>query len=147
MRKRKLNKKSVGFTLIELLISVSVIAILSGITFTVLNPQGLRSKSRDKQRIADLKRLQAALEMYFADNRQYPVQTSWSSVPSTLGNYLDPLPEDPSGSAYQYKSGAQGVNYCVNASMENTGTDAGYDCGQTECSGKSGGDQYCVTNP
>ena len=147
MRKRKLNKKSVGFTLIELLISVSVIAILSGITFTVLNPQGLRSKSRDKQRIADLKRLQAALEMYFADNRQYPVSTDWDPLPSTLSNYIDPIPQDPVGSGNQsYRYLSDGSSYCIAVYMENA--DSGNSCSPSACSG-AGSTQACygVANP
>jgi prepilin-type N-terminal cleavage/methylation domain-containing protein len=140
------KKDKKGFTLIELLISVSVIALLSGITFTVINPQGLRSKSRDKQRIADLKRVQAALEMYHADNRRYPLQGSFGSLPSSLSNYVDPIPSDPGSSSYRYKSGAGGSTYCLRAIMENNGS--GNSCPQSECSGAGyNSARYCVASP
>jgi len=94
-------KKKLGFTLIELMITVGIISILSGLLFTVLNPQGLRSKTRDKQRYADLKRIQSALELYYADYRTYPLAgTGWSRLNQqdfidALSPYIDPIPFDP----------------------------------------------------
>lgn len=139
-----IKTKNSGFTLIELLVVVSVIGILSGITLGVLNSSGLRSKSRDSLRKTDLKKVQTALELYFADNRGYPKSVSWATISSVLnapvvsGNYLDVLPVDPAAntgndpcggvpSAYLYKTDSPtcggspcslGSKYILTARME-----------------------------
>ena len=120
------NKK--GFTLIELLIVVLLIGVLSGIALSVINPQGIRAKARDSQRISDLKTLQVALETYFSDNRSYPVSASFTPISTGLSGplalllddpadpndpvYINILPEDPS----------QGINVPTGASC-GTGVD------------------------
>jgi len=82
------------------MITVSLIVILSAILLQVINPNALRAKTRDQQRIADLKRIQSALELYFADNRVYPtggwlVLTGSDAVSTMLASYMDTIPLDP----------------------------------------------------
>ena len=105
------SHKSKGFTLIEILISVTLVSILAGLLISVINPQGLRAKARDSQRKADLKQIQTALELYFADNRQYPSSSAtcggsncdWIQVNGTDdlatalegGDYINNVPLDP----------------------------------------------------
>ena len=112
-----------GFTLVELLVVVMLIVVLSGVVLRVINVQGIRQKSRDSQRISDLKRIQTALELYFADNRTYPATGSntWIDIgvsPNELDrelepNYLSTLPTEsqytntvtspcPSAATYRY---------------------------------------------
>lgn len=95
-------KKNRGFTLIELMIVVLIIGILSGITLGVLNSGGIRQKAKDAQRVADTKRIQTALELYFSDKRGYPKSATWASVNTALstlaGPYIDKIPTDPGGS-------------------------------------------------
>ncbi|PIS13297.1 MAG: prepilin-type cleavage/methylation domain-containing protein, partial [Candidatus Tagabacteria bacterium CG09_land_8_20_14_0_10_41_14] len=55
------NKK--GFTLIELLVVIAIIGILSSVVLASLN--SARKKARDARRVADIKQIQLALEMYF----------------------------------------------------------------------------------
>lgn len=104
-----MNKK--GFTLIELLIVVLVIGALSGILLGVVNTTGVRAKARDAQRKADLKRIQTALELYFADNRAYPDHgSSWVLAQSIAGTpaftgYMDTIPQDPTQTADSSDSG------------------------------------------
>ena len=62
------NKK--GFTLIELLVVIAIIGLLSTLAVVALN--SARSKSRDSKRVADIKQVQTALELYFADQNGYP---------------------------------------------------------------------------
>ena len=62
------NKK--GFTLIEMLIVVAIIAILSGLILTGLNRA--RMQSRDARRMADIKNIQAQLEVYYNSHNKYP---------------------------------------------------------------------------
>lgn len=69
----KSNKK--GFTLIELLVVIAIIGLLSTLAVVALN--SARQKSRDSKRVADIKQIQTALELYFADSTDgYPVNTS-----------------------------------------------------------------------
>ncbi|MFC1756149.1 type II secretion system protein [Patescibacteria group bacterium] len=102
------QKRFSGFTLIELLIVITVIGALSGILLGVINSSGIRAKARDSQRKADLKRMQTALELYFADFRSYPISDAsgtpgnWEWVnPAAAGigslepSYINPLPADP----------------------------------------------------
>ena len=62
--------KNKGFTLIELLVVISVIALLASIAIVALN--SARSESRDAKRIADIRQIASALELYFDQFDQYP---------------------------------------------------------------------------
>lgn len=55
-RNKNLNPGS-GFTLIEILIVVVIITVISGAILSLINSEGLRGKSRDAQRVADIKKL------------------------------------------------------------------------------------------
>jgi len=86
-----------GFTLIELLVVIAIIAILASIILASLNTA--RSKSRDARRVADLKQVQLALELYNNDNSKYPLQGVYgnlSGISATLvPTYISALPSDP----------------------------------------------------
>ncbi|MBU4375336.1 prepilin-type N-terminal cleavage/methylation domain-containing protein [Patescibacteria group bacterium] len=62
------NKK--GFTLVELLVVIAIIGLLSTLAVVALN--NARQKSRDARRVADIKQVQTALEMYYNDQNGYP---------------------------------------------------------------------------
>ena len=66
----KMKKK--GFTLIELLVVIAIIGLLSTLAVVALN--SAREKARDAKRIADVKQVQTALELYFNDADGYPAQ-------------------------------------------------------------------------
>ena len=68
---KKSNSK--GFTLIELLVVIAIIGLLSTLAVVALN--SARQKSRDSKRVADIKQIQTALELYFSDHNAYPIQT------------------------------------------------------------------------
>ena len=137
------NNKQKGFTLVEMIIVVVIIGILAGITITVINIPLQQRRSRDARRIADLKMVQSALELYFSDNRSYPNVISFSRVNLALndslviGGYISDLPKDPRDSAgtpsgvtcgggglggmyvYRYGSGStSGTKYVLMATME-----------------------------
>ncbi len=60
-----------GFTLIELLVVIAIIGILASVVLASLN--SARAKSRDARRIADVKQIQLALELYADSHSQtYP---------------------------------------------------------------------------
>ena len=164
-----------GFTLIELLLVVILIAVLAGALLTVINPAGLRSKSRDSQRIADLKKIQAALELYFADTRNYPIASTWEVVISSSAlatalqpAYLSVVPSDPRGASatatpctvptenrYNYRTDAIGTIYMLTSIMEVPTTNNGRECHNTSnwallgCGGSYATSDLCygVENP
>jgi len=70
MKKRFTLSKSKGFTLIELLVVIAIVGLLASIVMVGLN--SARSKSRDTKRIAELKQMMSALELYYSDNGHYP---------------------------------------------------------------------------
>jgi len=124
-----------GFTLIELLLVISIIGLLSTLATTALGTA--RQKSRDSRRVADIKQIQGALEMYFNDNSRYPFGTIGGVVQTTgsLGDashrvlssqngfntsasgvsYMAKVPSDPGGEssyAYDYES-STGSTYTI----------------------------------
>ncbi len=87
-------KTKKGFTLIELLVVIAIIGILS--TLAVVSLQNARKSARDAKRIADVKQMQTALELYFNDWQTYPAS---SSVTSTIASgtyvYMVTVPTAP----------------------------------------------------
>ncbi len=107
-------KKNKGFTLIELLVVIAIIGILASIVLASLN--SARTKSRDARRIADLKQIQIALELFFDANRSYPV----SIAELVTGGQISVEPKDPIGGSLSYAyavapagCSAAGPTYCT----------------------------------
>jgi type II secretion system protein G len=109
------GRASKGFTLIELLVVIAIIGILATIVLVSLN--SARSKARDTQRIADIKQLQTALEMYFDSNGSYPADLD----ALVTGGQMPAKPVDPStGIVYGYaRCGTNNTDYTVAADLEN----------------------------
>ena len=109
------NHKDKGFTLIELLLVIVVISVLAGVMLSVINVNVIRGRARDSQRKADIGKLQAALELYYATNRTYPPSSSWIKVlggtgdssdsltnllaPAAGARFINEVPSDPLGDA------------------------------------------------
>ncbi|HKK54015.1 MAG TPA: type II secretion system protein [Patescibacteria group bacterium] len=91
------NKNKKGFTLIELLVVIAIIGLLSTLAIVALN--SARQKSRDAKRVADIKQIQTALEIYYNDNFEYPANVeSGSSIGTTTGAgviYMTGVPTAP----------------------------------------------------
>lgn len=81
-----MQKNSKGFTLIELLVVIAIIGLLSTLAVVALN--SARQKSRDSKRVADIKQVQTALELYFADQNGYPVEPVTVTLGSTAAAAL-----------------------------------------------------------
>jgi prepilin-type N-terminal cleavage/methylation domain-containing protein len=79
-----------GFTLVELLVVISIIGLLS--TLAVVSLGSARSRARDARRISDIRQIQTALELYFADQGIYPVATP--AITLGLDNQTDILTEN-----------------------------------------------------
>src|SRR5205809_1035919 len=79
-----------GFTLIELLVVIAIIGLLSSIVLASLN--AARSKANDAARIANIKSLKTAMELYYNDYNTYPQSgTIDNGYPlSNLSSFLTP---------------------------------------------------------
>ncbi|OQB44301.1 MAG: Type II secretion system protein G precursor [Parcubacteria group bacterium ADurb.Bin159] len=123
------NKKA--FTLIELLVVVAIIAMLAAISVVALN--NARARARDSKRLADIKQIQTALELYYLDQNGYPATASvasGSAISSGGTVYMAQVPTAPQPSdcwstedKYTYTAqGAAGaytsytLQYCLGAS-------------------------------
>ena len=82
-----------AFTLIELLVVIAIIGILA--TLAIVSLSTARSSSRDAKRLADLKQLQTALEVYYNDYGSYPTLLSDLSSSSLPIKYLETVPTSP----------------------------------------------------
>ena len=97
------TKTTRGFTIVELLIVIVVIAILAAITIVAFN--GVQSRARDAQRLADLKTIMKALELYKSTNGTYPNAASTTNASgwevsgngTTATNFLSALVSSTNG--------------------------------------------------
>ena len=116
--------KKRGFTLIEVLIVVSIIGLLASVVLIGLG--GFRARGRDARRIADLREVQNALELYYVKYNSYPEITggdSWASLRSSLveaGIGVTTISNDPLYPDYSYEYGvsADKQNYVLRATLE-----------------------------
>jgi len=132
--------KNKGFTLIELMVVVSIIGFLATASLVVFN--SARIKSRDAQRIANLKQIQTAVEMYYNEYGYYPKHDGgisqygyafsdwgshcggwWCNLETLLVPYISPLPRDPKGESqllnyYYYRTHGDGKSYGLGIRLE-----------------------------
>lgn len=117
------SRSGVGLTLIELIIVMALIAILStaiwGNFFTSL------TKGRDSRRKQDLDAVTKSLELYYNDNRSYPLPTiiNWGAAFTNLSDssviYMQKLPVDPAYPNANYCYASDGTYYKIYANLEN----------------------------
>ncbi len=115
----KKDRSRAGFTLVELIIVMAIIGILAGVVLVNVGPQ--REKARRTRAIADIKEMDTMLEIYHADNGDYPTSQQGlqalitePSTPPVPGNWQGPYmknrrqpPLDPWGNEYVYVSPGQ----------------------------------------
>ncbi|MFA5053131.1 MAG: prepilin-type N-terminal cleavage/methylation domain-containing protein [Parcubacteria group bacterium] len=126
-----------GFTLIEMAIVIVVIGILMGIVFQGV--RGVQKNARDTRRLADLRRVQTHLELYFQKCGHYPTagncgagggggaasSLTWTELTNKLSEVVNAseIPKDPrNDQSYVYYFGDGGFDYVLAAHMENLGT-------------------------
>jgi general secretion pathway protein G len=107
-----------GFTLVEIMVVVVIIGILGALVVPKLLSR--TGESRITAAKVDISTLMQALKLYKLDNQRYPsteqglasLVTKPTSGPAAngwkTGGYIEKLPKDPWGNAYQYLS--PGVN-------------------------------------
>ncbi len=86
------SETQLGFTLIELLVVISIIGVLASLVVVALG--AARAKGRDSKRVADIRQLTTALNLYYSNNDSYPPVTDGSGPggwETTLGNFLPGL--------------------------------------------------------
>ena len=139
---KKTNSKQKGFTLYELVVVAGVILLLTSIVLSRLDIS--RAKGRDTQKVAELKTLQTALELYQLEAGGYPQQPSSgpakngdsdTSMSSTLqkivvAGYLSAIPKPPKGVSALSELGGNIYYYQTeNVSTGNTNTSYVPSCG------------------
>jgi len=84
-----------GFTLLELMIVVAIIAILAGIL--IPNFTHARAQAQTAACESNLRQIATAMELYYADNQEYPASGNVTSSAITANgvNYLNNTPVDP----------------------------------------------------
>lgn len=119
-----------GFTLIELLVVIAIIGLLSSVVMSSLN--SARAKARDARRLAEIRQVAIALELYRNTNGDYPSWTGgstrenscftggnasdavaqWDAVltPVVSAGALGGLPRDPRNNGVI--GGANNPDYC-----------------------------------
>ena len=130
-------RKQKGFTLIELLVVIAIIGLLSTLAVVALN--NARLKSRDARRVADIKQMQTALELYFNDCGLYPLPVNTvadGSIAADDGTcpgsettkYMAIIPDDPTpGEDYVYTQTGGTGSYEITYTLE--GPTGGMDTG------------------
>lgn len=118
-----------GFTIIELLVVIAIIGLVAAIVLVSIG--NVKTKNRDARRIADMKQIATALNLYNNTHNLYPVgdinamTTALVNEGSILG-----VPKDPLNSGlyvYTYTS-ANGLTFTLGFYLE-TNTIQGYSQG------------------
>lgn len=138
--------RSRGFTLIELLVAMSIIGIFSSLLLA--NFVGVRQRTRDGVRKADLRQIQSALELFRSDQAAYPASIPACGSSLVLGRtvYMRKIPCDPStATSYTYSSPSGNTTYSIFACLEN-GNDAQIDMPKTNCQSATTW-KYTLQNP
>ncbi len=131
-----MKTKRLAFTLIELLVVIAIIGLLA--TISVLALQNARAKSRDAKRVADIKQVSTALELFFNDNNRYPTAEEWntgkiySTTTGATSTYMQIIPNAPTPAdgncgdnqnAIGYIPSSDGTSYSISFCLGgNTGT-------------------------
>lgn len=127
-----------GVTLIQLLLSISILGIILAIGTTAFI--AYLARGRDGRRKADLQAVKTSLEVYFQENKKYPIDASCTDFangaqcttlrPTLVPLYIKALPRDPKNTGnYVYKYTGMETSYILSATLENVNDKACKPCG------------------
>lgn len=113
-----------GFTLVELLVVVAIIAVLASSVLAAVG--SARAKARDAKRIAEIKEIKNALNLYHDSNFSYPSTTpeGFSGEDAAIqflaspesGGFLPAVPEIPGVAvSFFYRGIKEDGSECVNS--------------------------------
>jgi len=133
--------KNKGFTLIDLLVVIGIIVILSLVVFSFVNDS--KAKTRDTERVSNVKEVEKALMIYHLEHGSYPVSpgSNWSGnasdwggygnsgvngyIPNLAPKYIPKLPIDPkqeNNKGYLYKSNGTDYFFLAYKTVESINT-------------------------
>jgi prepilin-type N-terminal cleavage/methylation domain-containing protein len=114
-----------GFTLIELLVVIAIIGLLSGLSVVSVNYA--RGRALATKRLADMRQIQQALEMYFNNYGSYPLSDTdgcggwdignknYQLLTNRINEFMPKAPNDPAATTncsgyayYRYPAGSYG---------------------------------------
>jgi general secretion pathway protein G len=116
-----MSKQQKGFTLIEIMVVVVIIGLLA--TLVLPRVMGRQEQAFIAKAQSDIQALSSALKFYKLDNFSYPStdqglqalvsKPSGDPVPKNWkkGGYIERLPNDPWGNAYQYLSPGEKMEF------------------------------------
>lgn len=87
MNQRILYGRKSGFTMVELLIVIVIIGIMS--SMMMLSTGSATDKAEATKIVSDLRNIQSATVLYFADNETWPTKNDMSDVSSYLSGKLE----------------------------------------------------------
>ena len=127
MLRLQINKNQPAFAILELIILCFIVLVFLIVSLT--SYLSARVKTRDSQRLADIKQIQTALKVFYTDNGFYP-ETSSFGEPKGITDYIKywpiaPTPTDgscdQSQNQYTYSPRASGesfeVQFCLGKSL------------------------------
>lgn len=103
------NKDRLGFESTPVDTNTNEVVDLEQVNVNLTSEERTAAKGRDTQRLADIKKIQDALESYKKDKNSYP-----ETLEELVSAYISTLPENPSpgGEPYTYTPiGTQPYNY------------------------------------
>ncbi|KKU86520.1 MAG: hypothetical protein UY15_C0008G0021 [Parcubacteria group bacterium GW2011_GWA2_47_9] len=129
-----MTKGKRGFTLIELLVVIAIIGILSSIVLVSMGTA--REQARDARRMADMRQIVSAQELFYGDNNRYYMCSTVNpgtgdcaatvTWPRSIGTYMPKVPVDPKSTNSQYywanNVTDNGYWFCAYATMEGKGS-------------------------
>lgn len=133
---KTMPRKVSGFTILELLVSIAVVVMLMSAVMIVMS--GVKQKSRDAERMSELRQVGNALNLYYTNIGRFPIAVSATplsgsdAVSQALINEgaIPAGPVDPlyPTYAYSYQSSTDGSSFTISFCLE-TNTIAGYNQG------------------